>query len=253
LYAGTGRSLPVDETTPLVDEVAASSELVEDYSVANLFDSDGHFSAITTHHQKRQTTNRKRYVLFILDSSGSVGSTPFTTMINVLSDLLPLFCGNVVYGVMSYGSKIERDICFNCDQTDRTLLQQAIKSIKYHNGGSTRSGDAVRCACNYMLTRSCGYYNEEDSVTDVIFITDGHSNRGENVCTAVNCIPKRVNVISIGVGNYIDYDELECIEGDNGAAPHIFDVANIQGLLALKTAIINQLITTGLQCQSLKK
>ena len=137
MYAGTGRSLPVGETTPLIDEVAVSSELVEDYSVANLFDFDGHFSAITTHHQKRQTTNRKRYVLFILDSSGSVGSANFNTLINVLSDLLPLFCGNVKYGVMSYGSKIEQDICFNCDQTNRVLLQQAIKSIRYHNGGST--------------------------------------------------------------------------------------------------------------------
>jgi len=136
MCVGTGRSLPVDETTPS-DEVAASSELVEDYSVANPFDFDGHFSAITTHHHKRQTTNTKKYILFVLDSSGSIGSANFTTLINVLSDLLPLFCGNVVYGVMSYGSKIERDIYFNCDKTDRTLLLQAIKSIRYQYGGST--------------------------------------------------------------------------------------------------------------------
>jgi len=142
MCAGTGRSLPVDETT-LSDEVATAGELVEDYSVANPFDFGGHFSAITTHHHKRQTTNAKKYILFILDSSGSIGSADFNKLINVLSDLLPFFCGNVVYGVMSYGSKIERDICFNCDQTNRVLLQQAIKSIRYHNGGSTRSGDAI--------------------------------------------------------------------------------------------------------------
>ena len=39
-----------------------------------------------------------------------------------------------------------------------------------------------------------------------------------------------VNVISIGVGNKIDYDELECIEGDNGASSHIFDVKDLAGL-----------------------
>jgi len=75
-----------------------------------------------------------------------------------------------------------------------------------------------------MLTRACGYYSEVDSVTDVIFITDGHSNSEENVCTTANCIPNGVNVVSIGVGDHIDYDELECIEGDNGTAPYIFDI-----------------------------
>jgi len=103
----------------------------------------------------------------------------------------------------------------------------------------------------YMLTRACGYYNEVDSVTDVIFITDGHSNNRENVCTAVNCIPNGANVVSIGVG--IDYDGLECIEGKNQASPHIFDVANLEGLLALKNATFDHLITTGKQCKSINK
>ena len=173
----TGRSVQ-DEAKPSYDEVTATNELMDNYSVPNPFDFDGHLSAITTHRNKRQANSKKRYVLFILDSSGSIGSAQFTLMKEVLSNLLPLFCGNALFGVMSYGAKLERDICFNCDQIDRFKLQQALRSIKYHYGSSTRSGDAIRCACDYMLSRSCGYFNELNSITDVIFLTDGHSNSG---------------------------------------------------------------------------
>ena len=33
------------------------------------------------------------------------------------------------------------------------------------------TGDAIRCACDYMLSKSCGYFNELNSITDVIFLT----------------------------------------------------------------------------------
>ena len=246
----TRRSLQEDEAQqPSVDDNTATNELMDDYSVPNPFDFDGHLSAITTHRNKRQANSKKRYVLFILDSSGSIGSAQFTLMKEVLSELLPLFCGNASFGVMSYGAKLEKDICFNCDQTDRGKLYQALRSIKYHHGGSTRSGDAIRCACDYMLSRSCGYFNEPNSITDVIFLSDGHSNSGENVCSATNCIADGVNVISIGVGNKIDYDELECIEGDNGASSHIFDVEDLSGLKDLLAAVVKFLGDNRQQCK----
>ena len=226
---------------------------MDDYSVPNPFDFDMHLSAITTDHHKRQSDINKRYVLFILDSSGSITSPQFTMMKDVLSDLLPLFCGNAVFGVMSYGAKLERNICFNCKQSDRTKLQQALRSIKYHRGRYTRSGDAILCACDYMLSKSCGYYNEPDTITDVIFLTDGHSNKGVDVCTAADCFADGVNVISIGIGNKIDYDELECIEGDNGAAPHIFDVKDLEGLKQLLDQVIIELITEQKICKLLQR
>ena len=71
------------EARPLVDEVdevATTNELMDDYSVPNQFDFDGHLSAITTHRNKRSVNSKKRYVLFMLDSSGSITSEQFTTM-----------------------------------------------------------------------------------------------------------------------------------------------------------------------------
>lgn len=145
------------------------------------FDLNTHFSAITNYHLNRRMTGKKRYVLFILDSSGSIGSAELAKMKSILSNLVPFFCKETKFAVMSYGDKIERNICFSCDQ-DRehnTQFQNVLLSIEYHRGSSTRTGDAIQCACNYMLQAGCGYYDEADSITDVIVITDGHYNKGE--------------------------------------------------------------------------
>ena len=250
---GKGRSLQGNghEALPFVDKVAATNELINDYSDANSFDLDGHLAAIRSHHNKRSANSRRQYVLFILDSSGSIGSSGFTMMKEVLTNLLPLFCGNTLFGVMSYGSRLERDICFNCDQTDRSKLYQALRSIVFHNAGATRSGDAIQCACDYMLSRSCGYFNEPNSITDVIFLTDGQSNSGKDVCVAAKCFADGVNVVPIGVGNNIDFDELECIEGNNSAAGHIFDVNNIAGLQTLQEEVVQYIIAKNEVCKSI--
>jgi len=250
---GKGRSLQGNgyEALPFVDKVAATNELINDYSDAKSFDLDGHLSTIKSHRNKRSANSRRRYVLFILDSSGSIGSSGFTMMKEVLTNLLPLFCGNTLFGVMSYGSRLERDICFNCDQTDRFKLYQALRSVVFHNGGVTRSGDAIQCACDYMLSRSCGYFNERNSITDVIFLTDGQSNSGKDVCVAAKCFADGVNVVPIGVGNNIDFDELECIEGNNGAAGHIFDVNSIAGLQILQEKVVQYIIAKNETCKSI--
>ena len=244
------RSTHVQEhaAVPLNNEV----KLMDDDSVPNPFDFDGHLSAITRNRNKRGTSSKKRYVLFILDSSGSITKPQFAMMKQALSSLLPLFCDNAIFGVMSVGAKLERNICFDCNQKDRIKLQQALLSIKYHNGPYTRSGDAIRCACDYMLSKKCGYYDDPNSITDVIFLTGGGSNRGENVCTAVNCFPEGVNVVSIAVGpEYnINYKELACIVGNNGGIPHIFDVHNLNGLRRLQSLVENYIVMNQKVCKS---
>ena len=76
---------------------------MDDYSVPNPFDFDGHLSAITTHRNKRQANSKKRYVLF--SYTGLLRkyweSTIHFDERGTLSELLPLFCGNALFGVMS--------------------------------------------------------------------------------------------------------------------------------------------------------
>ena len=250
---GKGRSLQGNghEALSFVDKVAATNVLLNDYSDVNSFDLDGHLSAITSHRNNRSANSRRRYVLFILDSSGSIGSSEFTMMKEVLANLLPLFCDNTLFGVMSYGSRLERDICFNCDQADRIKLYQALRSVVFHNGGATRSGDAIQCACDYMLSRSCGYFNEPNSITDVIFLTDGQSNSGKDVCAAAKCFADGVSVVAIGIGDHVNYDELECIERNNGIAGNIFEVNSIAGLQTLQEKVVQYIIAKKVTCKSI--
>ena len=225
------------------------------------FDLEGHLATIRRSRHKRQIGN-KRYVLLILDSSGSITAASFNSTVKILSNLAPLFCGNALFAVMTYDSIIEQHMCFeSCDQLDRIKgsliaghkLWKAISCIPYRNGPSTRSGDAIRCACDNMLHHTCGFENEPNSVIDVIFLTDGRSNMGENVCSATKCLnrfsKKRVNVVTIGIGSFIDYTELDCIKGDLGASSHIFDVTNIAGLEVLQEEVVRHLNATQRDCR----
>ena len=98
-------SLQEDEAQQItsVDDNAATNELMDDYSVPNPFDFDGHLSAITTHRNKRQANSKKRYVLFSYTEllRKYWESTIHFDERGILSELLPLFCGNALFGVMS--------------------------------------------------------------------------------------------------------------------------------------------------------
>ena len=185
----------------------------------------------------------------MLDSSGSIGSTEFTRLKAALSSLVPLFCEVNKFAVMSFGAKIERNICFSCDQggdeDDRAKLRNALLSINYHRGSSTRTGDAIRCACDYMLKSSCGFHNDDRSVvTDVILFTDGRSNKGESPCYATKCFPHYVNVIPVGIGNYAGRDdELACIQDNNAPSGnhYFFTLTSIDGLEKLLQTVFDNL------------
>ena len=147
------------------------------------FDLNKELSHIKAHCQKRQGSNQKdKYVLYILDSSGSIGETNFKSMTNVTAQFSLFYCPGTKIAVMSYSSNVHRNYFFICDQTDTRTRYKAIKNIPYHSR-LTASGGAIHCACNYMLNSPCGFpyaTGQNTPELDVIFITDGHSNRGRD-------------------------------------------------------------------------
>ena len=60
----------------------------------------------------------------------------------------------------------------------------------------TASEDAIQCACDYMLNSHCGFPTTEskkkESEISVVFITDGHSNRGKclHCCQMLELLPQ---------------------------------------------------------------
>ena len=111
----------------------------------------------------------------------------------------------------------------------------------------TASGDAIHCACNYMLNSPCGFpytTGQNAPELDVVFITDGHSNRGRDVCTAASCWSSfyNINVFSIGIGNRVNYQELDCIKGSVANGMSRFNVRDFDELHKLLAKVKKQSI-----------
>jgi len=214
-----------------------------DNIISEPFNLEEHLSVIRSNRQKRNNPNQKRYVLFVLDSSGSITSMAFSDVKNVVADLSLLFCDAKI-AVLSYSSIVRNEFCFPC-YNNWFERHSAIKSIPFLNKG-TATGDALRYGCNYMLNTPCGFPSSRKfnpPLVDVIVLTDGKYNRGENPCNAAKCfvnIPDiRVKILSIGVRNY-DHKELECIEAPSGGSHSglLITVENITQLRNLTKKII---------------
>ena len=158
-------------------------------------------------------------VLFVLDTSGSIGSQSFKRMTAAVSNLIPLFCQPVQFALMTFNRRRWLEFCFNCfDNTfpGRTAAKQAIANIAYRTVGSgaTYTGTATKCVCQELLSYSkCGLC--KSSRIDIVFITDGYSNGPLDVCEEVKCIHRQrelrdINTYAIGIRNYRE-SEIRCI------------------------------------------
>ena len=190
----------------------------------------------------------------MLDTSGSIGKNTFNRMVTNLSELVFFFCGNTKIAAMTFGSHIYHEFCFKCDDVNRIdKIKDAIKSIPYHGGG-TKTGEAVKCACDNILTIPCGLpkkrkYRKCPAPIDVVIITDGKSNGNLDVCKEAQCLHSHpfydISTFSISVGRNPNENELDCIENlDNDDIDHIFfDVDSFDELEELIGKVFEHLIT----------
>ena len=195
-----------------------------------IFNLEEYLSIVKAHRNKCESPGQDRFVFFILDTSGSIGKSSFNKLKSAIADLVVLLC-DVKVAVMTYSSNMYREICYNCDQSSKSALHNAILSIKYRGGGSTRN-----------------IHNPPP--IDVIFLTDGHSNIGEDVCTATKCLNaiSNINVFPIAVGSNINWQELNCIKGNNGNPNDILSVTDIDALLNLIRSSITKLYENPAYC-----
>ena len=178
--------------------------------------------------RQAQCNNRVQNVLFVLDTSGSIGPSQFNRVKIAVANLTTLFCKQVQLALITFSSTVNLEFCFDCFQntySGRQDAQSAIKSAPYRGGGTNTAGTA-RCICEDLIHSSCGIdpgpiLTLSPACVDVVFITDGKSNdRDLDVCQEVRCLHNRygVNTYAIGInsGNGFqptyDQAELECID-----------------------------------------
>ena len=170
---------------------------------------------------RRQFTNSPechpdgtQYMLFLLDTSGSIGSADFQRMKEAIGNLVRLFCKPIKFAVMTFNHEFNLEFCFNCHDNDcagRTSIRDSILGVRYR-GGATHTAGATRCACDFLLSETCGLDSQANCIS-VVYITDGHSNDpNREVCQEINCLRNRfgVRTFAFGIDDY-DEDELSCI------------------------------------------
>ena len=174
-----------------------------------------------------------RHVLFMLDTSGSIGRENFMSMTDSVSKLVRYFCCKTKVAMMVFNHYHFLEFCFDCFDNDcdgRRAVRDKIRNIPYR-GGRTHTGSATQCACDTILTPECGF-----DMCDVVYITDGRSNDPKlKVCETVGCLHNQpnadVNVYAFAIGDNINEDELNCIAGSdnrNHQGNAIFRVPDFQ-------------------------
>ena len=135
-------------------------------------------------------------------------------MKDAVGKIVPLFCKQVKFAMVTFSSDINLEFCFNCfDNTysGRSEAANAISRARYHARG-TNTGATTKCICEQLLSASCGI-SSTPSCLDVVYITDGRSNDPTyRVCDEVRCLHRHsgINTYAIGI-NRFNQRELDCI------------------------------------------
>ena len=165
---------------------------LDDGVVPKPFNVDEYLSHFKNHHKTRfsrdATSNNtdSRYVLFILDGSGSIGIENFKKMKKFVADLASVFqfCGFTAVMVYDDCAYLEYGYeCYEKKYSNEELddLHKKIIGIPYPNG-LTASDYAIKMAYLEELYKIAPKAKE----IDIIFMTDGRSNVGENPCKEAN-------------------------------------------------------------------
>ena len=160
------------------------------------------------------------HVLFMLDTSESIGRENFMSMTDAVSKLVCYFCRKTKIAMIVFNHNHFLEFCFDCfdsfdnDCDGRRAVRDKIWNIPYHDG-RTHTGSAKQCACDTILTPGCGF-DVCQACLDVVYITDGHSNDPKlDVCQTVGCLHNQpnadVNVYTFAIGDSINEDELNAL------------------------------------------
>ena len=202
-------------------------------------------------------------MVFVLDTSGSIGPANFQKMTNAISNFVPLLCDNIKIAIISYSDDIHVEFCFNCYNLcndtdncwDRWKARNTIRGIQYR-GGLTHTGVASRCVYDYILDPSSGCGADVSSnCLDIIYVTDGHSNgplRHPQTCEEATCLRNhptwcgKVNTYAIAIGSGVNRNEINCItQNDEDSVFNVDDFEQFNNLIRKTT---DKLFMSGESC-----
>ena len=178
-------------------------------------------------------------VVFVVDNSGSIGSTNFNTILKFISDIIDgLEIGEKKFqvGIITFHTPVKRE--FDLDKyQDKKDLKNAIMSIAY-KGGGTNTGKALEYLHSNSFSRASGHRPGVPKIG--ILITDGYSsNKVYTRNEAKNARLKGIKLFAIGIGNSLDTTELQSVASEP-KSQFVFTAASFHLLKSIKTLVMTK-------------
>ena len=176
--------------------------------------------------------------MFVLDASGSIHPDDFQRQLLFVNDIVGTFRisrESVRIGVITFGTSVTGNVRLHNNQII-TNLQPAILRIN-QRGGVTNTHLALR----FLRNTYFGTHNSRSNAIKIgIVITDGISqNTTATLVEAGLTRAAGIMLFAIGVGNYVNEDEVEGIANEP-AEEYTYTVENYSDLQQIKARLTRQ-------------
>ena len=173
-------------------------------------------------------------IVFLLDSSGSVGTSNFQKQKDFVAHFAQSFDigpRNVQIGVVTFATTPHNEFNLNTYHNKHDTVN-AINHIGYHSGG-TRTDTALKYIEANAFKPQTG---DRAGVANILIVmTDGKSNQPTLTRQETVKLHKlNIKVFAIGIGSGVDKTELGLIASD---AKHVFQVQNFNALNTLQAEL----------------
>ncbi|PIO37915.1 hypothetical protein AB205_0090430, partial [Aquarana catesbeiana] len=168
-------------------------------------------------------------LIFLLDTSSSVGKEDFEKVRQWVSNLVDTFeiePDKTRVGVVRYSGKPYTEFDLGRFQT-REDVKEAARNIKYY-GGNTNTGDALRYITTYSFSEEAGGRPRERAIKKVaILLTDGRSQ--DLVLEPATAAHKAgIRIFAVGVGEALKEELVEIASEPKSA--HVFHVSDYNAI-----------------------
>ncbi|XP_062584713.1 sushi, von Willebrand factor type A, EGF and pentraxin domain-containing protein 1-like [Saccostrea cucullata] len=168
-------------------------------------------------------------IVFILDSSGSVGLGNFEKtkeFFKAMVDGFQIGPKTVRIGAVPFSTLVHNTFQLTSFYS-KSALKSRISNIPYVSGG-TNTADAIE----YARTTSFGSFGRNESPKIAVIITDGKSNNKALTLSEAQLLRNDgVIIFSVGVGDGVDASELQ---GMATKASYVFDVSTFSALNSIR-------------------
>ncbi|XP_069108499.1 cartilage matrix protein-like [Argopecten irradians] len=195
--------------------------------------------------ESRICTAVPRDIVFVIDSSSSVGTTGFQQVISWISEFgrnIDIGGGHYRVGLVVYNTQVVKKVYLN-EATSATELDEILAATSY-TYGNTNTADGIRVAHQDLLGRGAGRRPGVQGM--IVLITDGISNMNSqrSIPEADSARAAGIQMYVIGVG-LTDRKEIDGI-ADKPLSVHRILIDGYEAMPAISNQLFDGVCTGGL-------